>query len=423
MKRKSRGRSSRKRSARSRRSLTRCKPVTKKRVCGPSPSCRYPNAYTRKEILKKASKDEDIKEEFDIPVSKIRTEQLCSHLGLTTKESVQFNRIIEGRKCGPEQSKLNPNAWTKDELLHYIYANDIFPLTKARAMHKEDLCVIAADWAYKNRTSKAEYKLPEAGIDLYPFFDWKSGSGAVSATAAFIYSLLRKYPDSYFFVDLESPSPREFHGIAYECRKEELTINPNLIPQMKKCKVRFFFTLIGLRDRKKEKVGKHANFLLYDKKLNEIWHYEPLRGGKYHECNTEPMFSELINLFKHELNPNIKFISAPEYCPKLNLSRLIYKQKHKGFNPVGISSGLCVAVNLWIVDNRLSHPNMTVAEVNTAALNALREHEYGAINHILNWIKPIIDMRDDLLSGAKNNRIKGSKYLASLVKQLERNRI
>jgi hypothetical protein len=423
MNRKSRSRKSKKTSSSrnkspKRSSRRKCKVVTRKKVCGPSPSCRYPNAYLRKQILKLASKDEDIKDEYG-DVTRVRNEQLCSALGLMTRESVQFNRIIEGRKCGPEPSRFNPNVWTKDELLGYIYENDIIQLTKARVMHREDLCVVVADWSYKNRKSKAEFKLPEAGTDLYPLFSWNPGP---QTTPAFVYFLLTKYPDSYFFVD-RSTSPAKFSGIRYKCREEQLIVNPNLISEMKKCKVRFFFTLISLRKKQEGEVGKHANLLLYDKKLNEIWHYEPLRGGKYRGCNKDPMFSELSNLFKRELNPNIKFISAPEYCPRLNLSRLIYKQKHKGFNPEGISSGLCIAVNLWMVDNRLSHPNMTVAEVNTASLKALHEHEYGAINHILNWIKQIVDLRSNLLSTSKNKRINESDYLAGLVKHIEQDRI
>lgn len=389
-----------------------CKPITTKRVCGPVRSCRYPNAYSRKKILKLASRDQYIKLEFNKPLSRVSNEQLCSHLGLATKESVQFNRIINGRKCGPIPSSLNPNVWTKEELLAYISKHKISSLSRAKSMHREELCALAADWSYKHRTSKSLYKLPEAGLDLYPIFKWKEGG---PITSSFIYFLLMKYPNSYFFV---SPSKVNFNGVKFNCIDQKIDIHPDLISQMKKCKVRFFFTLIGITRQD----GKHANFLLYDKERNEIWHYEPLRGGKYYECNTDLMFVELNRLFKTELNRNIKFTTAPEYCPNLNLSRFIYKQKHKGFNPTGIATGLCIAVNLWMIENKLSHPNMSPPEVNAAAINALKEHEYGALNHILNWINRMIELRDQFLINAKDEGINERTYFAKLVRNTEKNR-
>jgi hypothetical protein len=421
MKRKSRSPQSRRRKQSSRtrrRSAAKCKAVSRKRVCGPIPSCRYPKAYARKEILKLAAKDENVREEFNRPLSKVNNEQLCSHLGLSTRESVQFNRVIEGRKCGPEPSHLNPNVWTKNELIDYISDRKISPLSRAKSMHREDLCALVADWSYKTRLSGSAYKLPEAEVDLYPFFKWDV---KVTTRGAFIYSLLTRYPDSYFFIDPTSPSP--FSSMNFSCNTQQLTIKSDLISQMKRCRVRFFFALVSLREKRDNEVGKHANFLLYDKKRNEIWHYEPLRGGKYHECETDIMFDQLEQLFKKELNPNIRFTSAPEYCPNLNLSRLIYKQKHKGFNPAGVASGLCVAVNLWMIENKLAHPNMSPPEVNAAALRAIQEHEYGALNHILNWTHQMVQLRDILLLDSKDEGISERRHLINLVIDVEKNRI
>jgi hypothetical protein len=418
MKRKSRSPQSRRRKQSSRtrrRSAAKCKAVSRKRVCGPIPSCRYPKAYARKEILKLAAKDEDVREEFSKPLSKVSSEQLCSHLGLTTRESVQFNRVIDGRKCGPEPSRLNPNVWTKGELLNYISDHRITPSSRAKSMHREDLCALVADWSYKTRLSGTAYKLPEAGIDLYPFFNWKPDT---LVKGAFVYSLLTRYPDSYFFTDQSSPFP--FIGIEFNCNTRKLIVNSDLVPQMRRCKVRFFFVSIGLTDKK-----RHQNFLLYDKKRNEIWHYEPLRGGKYHECETDIMFDQLEQLFKKELNPNVKFTSAPEYCPNLNLSRLIYKQKHKGFNPAAEvpAKGLCVAVNLWMIENKLAHPNMSPPDVNAAALRAIQEHEYGALNHILNWTHQMVQLRDTLLLDSKDEGISERQHLINLVIETQKNRI
>src|SRR5437016_5856849 len=96
---------------RSRRIRDKCKPITRKKVCGPSRSCRYPKSYSRAELVKKALKNEDILDEFGSRRAKsLSTPQLCSHLGLATRESVQFNRIINGRKCGPEPDKWNPKV-------------------------------------------------------------------------------------------------------------------------------------------------------------------------------------------------------------------------------------------------------------------------------------------------------------------------
>lgn len=350
-------------------------------------------------------------------IPKISTPQLCSFLGLASEDSIRFNRVVDGRICGPDPEPSNPKVWKKDQLLEYVKIHGILNSIEARKMSRQDLCVLAADWSYANKTKDTTYNLPQTSLNLYPVLEYKRQS---SYTLPFIYGLLLQYPDVCFFMSPHKTGDRK--GVYYNCDTEELSVNPYLIGQMKGCKTRFFIMFIRLTKTTDGHRGIHSNLLLYDKKKNEVWHYEGLRKGLYGECNTYKIFTHLQNLFKKEINPKISFIDAPSYCPKINFARLIFTQKHKGFNTEDLATGLCVIINLWILDNKLSHPDLSLKEVNEKAIKALSEHEYGMLNHILNWMHDRLENRKVLMKQAKKVGIKFKKYMRDLIykKQIDR---
>lgn len=406
-------------------SRTKCSAVTRKQVCGPSrKSCHYPNIYSRKNLLREASKDEIVLDEFEPgAIPKLSTPQLCSFLGLASKESIKFNRVINGKICGPDPEKSNPKVWTKDQLLSYIKSNNILPSGDARKLSRQELCVYVADWSYKKKTSKTTFKLPHTSINVYPVLNYK---GDPSHILPFIYGLLLQYPDICFFMDSRKApgekKPDYYTGIRYNCDTEEIQISSNLIREMKGCNTRFFTVLIRLTETRDEDMGKHANILLYDKKQNEVWHYEGLRKGLYHECNTQKLFSFFRDLFKREINSSISFIDAPSYCPNLNLARKLFEQRHKGFYTEEFASGLCIIINLWVLNNKLNYPDLSLKEVNERAIKALAENEYGMLNHILNWMNDRLENRKVLMKQAEKVKKNFKKYMADLIyaKQIHR---
>jgi hypothetical protein len=388
-----------------------CSPITRKKVCGPSrKSCLYPKIYPREKLVKKALSDDDILDEFgEKKTAKLSTPQLCTWLGLTSRESIQFNRVINKRICGPDPEPSNPKVWTKDQLLSYIKKNKILVSpSRAKNLSRQELCVLVADWSYNKRTKKTTFQLPHTSVNIYPVLEYK---GDPSYVFPFIYGLLVKYPDTCFFMDEKI----NYNGIVYDCETEKIHISPYLIREMKGCKKRFFVVLIRLTEKTDEGIGRHSNLLLYDKKHNEVWHYEGLRKGLYHECNTQILFTYLSNLFRKELNPNISFIEAPSYCPNFNLARQIYIQKQKGFDTEELAEGLCVIMNLWILDNKFSHPNLSLKEVNENAIKALNKYEYGMLNHILNWMNDRLEQRKVLVQQAKKTGMKFKKFIWRLI--------
>jgi len=397
--------------------IDRCKTVTKKKVCGPTKkSCHYPNVYSRSDLVLRALNDDIVLDEFNpSQIPKLSTPQLCSFLGLASKESIKFNRVVDGRICGPDPEPSNPKVWTKDQLVSYAKTHHILKSSDAQQMSRQDLCTLVADWSYKNRTKDATFNLPQTSINIYPILEYK---GKPTYTLPFIYDLLLRYSDMCFFID----PGKSYNAVSYNCDTEEVDINPYLIREMKGCKKRFFVALVRLTESNDDHLGKHSNILLYDKKKNEVWHYEGLRKGLYHECNTWKLFGYLTGLFKKEINPKISFIDAPSYCPNLNFARLIFTQKHKGFNTEDLATGLCIIINLWILDNKFAHPDLNLKQVNEKAIKALSEHEYGMLNHILNWMHDRLENRKVLMNQAKKAKVNFRKYMWDLIyqKQLDR---
>ena len=159
--------------------------------------------------------------------------------------------------------------------------------------------------------------------------------------------------------------------------------------------------------------------LLYDRKLNQVWHWEPLRAGHYDECDTDVLF-ELEPLFKREVNPRLTFVDAPSSARSSTLLEPTHLQAQaQGLQPEGVATGLCVIMNLWMIDNKLAHPNLNLKQVNEAVIRALREHEYGMLNHILNWMKQFLELREMLMADADEDFI---SYMRELIAAEQKDR-
>ena len=114
--------------------------------------------------------------------------------------------------------------WTKAELVRYAAKHHIMPAQQAGKLHREELCVKVADWAYPHRRAAATFKIPM--FHSIPAMDTR---GNTSYVLPFIYALLKRYPDCCFYMNPDGgfwPTPAR-EGVAFDCGTEEVIVRPH----------------------------------------------------------------------------------------------------------------------------------------------------------------------------------------------------
>ena len=364
---------------RSRRQKSRktCKSKTLKKVCGPRKSCEYPNTYTRKELLKIAIDNPYL---INKPEEKIKTygkNELCSRLELKNKEYVKNIRIINNKSCGPDISpQTKDTTWSRKNINEFVVKNKIFSKSKTNKLSKAELCSAISDFEIQHRISP-KIKL----IDVEQKFAEIKYKGFSNYIAPVIYNLIKKHKNFDMYIN-KNPvlNDRFYHSIYYDCHKS-IYIKDDLITKMKNSKCRFYICLVNLK-------GKHSNFILYDKQINEIYSFEPL--GSYSKCKERIYLDNFLESY-FKIYLKAKYFKPIDICPMVGPQKFTISQRYK----LGLHykedevSGLCVIWSIFILDMKLTYPNKNIKNLITKILNLLKEEPYGAENYIRSYFESI----------------------------------
>ena len=163
-------------------------------------------------------------------------------------------------------------------------------------------------------------------------------------------------------------------GLIWTClgKKRGLHIIPNFVKRFRQCargKSRFTFVYLYIScaySCDKPCIGSHSNFLIYDKKLNEIELFEPY--GHIKDFDTTALYLNIKNLFENMTiigkDSPIKYISPLDFCPRISFQP---SQTALGWR----ERGTCFAWTIWYVDFRLSNPDVPRKELVDQAMQYL----------------------------------------------------
>lgn len=164
---------------------------------------------------------------------------------------------------------------------------------------------------------------------------------------------------------------------------------------IKKPKKRFIIIPLGIE----LKIGSHANYLLYDKKLNQIERFEPYGATSPPNFNYNSALLDQILKSKFEkLVTNIKYIKPSDYLPKIGFQFLdsAEKKSHK----IGDPGGFCALWAIWYVDQRLTYYDIDRKMLVNKMLKEIKLRNISFKDLIRNYSKNIIKIREDIFSSA-----------------------
>ncbi len=148
--------------------------------------------------------------------------------------------------------------------------------------------------------------------------------------------------------------------------------------------------------------GSHANYLIYDKEINEVERFEPNGSDHPSGMDYKPLLlDEILEKFFKDFDPKIKYISPKMFLPKIGFQLLDSTEKNK--KKIGDPGGFCAMWSIWYVDMRITHHNIPRQKLVQKMIKELKERNISFKNMIRNYSNKIIITRDKLLDKAKIN--------------------
>lgn len=160
-------------------------------------------------------------------------------------------------------------------------------------------------------------------------------------------------------------------------------------------KKRYIIAPIGIIQQN----GAHANYILYDKKLNELERFEPHGAtATRFDYNYQLLDTLLENKFK-TLLPNkssFKYYRPTSFMEKISLQQLEGLETNK--KKINDMSGYCVSWSLWYIDMRILYQDISRKKLISKLIQYIKMNNISFKNLIRNYSNNISTIRDTTLS-------------------------
>lgn len=186
---------------------------------------------------------------------------------------------------------------------------------------------------------------------------------------------------------------------------QKLYLSDNFVEQFKKCQkknIRFIIIPLGIELRE----GSHANYLIYDKKLNEIERFEPHGSNHPYKFNYNQNLLDNIlktrfeTMFEATAN-KIKYIKPSDYLPKIGFQ--IFDSYENSCRKIGDPKGFCALWSLWYAHMRMTYPDIPRKILVEKIIKKIKEKNISFKNMIRNYSDEIISLRTKIFIEAKLN--------------------
>ena len=217
--------------------------------------------------------------------------------------------------------------------------------------------------------------------------------GSILMQAIELLYLIKKYNPCYLIGSLISGFEIDDLALSWDERYKQVYEPFTLKEGIDKCKLsgkRFSILSITIRGGG----GLHANYLLYDSKLNEIERFEP--HGKGSSYTGIEMNREFKNLFAKY---GIKYISQFDFCPYQGPQ---YYSSNFGDFLQGDPGGFCQAWSTYWISIRLANPDIPRDTLIDYVMSNLSKTKHGFRTFIRNFSVFLLEQKNKILAEFKN---------------------
>jgi ankyrin repeat protein len=176
---------------------------------------------------------------------------------------------------------------------------------------------------------------------------------------------------------------------------KKLFFNTNFVENFEKCgknkDKRFIIIPLGIEVHNDD----HANYLIYDKKKNEIERFETYGGQvPFNFDYNASLLDKLLEKKFKEFNPNIIYIAPDKYMPKMGFQFFdTFERKTK---KIGDPHGFCAMWAIWYTDLRLTYYDIDRRSLVNKMLKSVKMQQLSFKNIIRNYSANIMKIRDEV---------------------------
>lgn len=182
---------------------------------------------------------------------------------------------------------------------------------------------------------------------------------------------------------------------------QKLYLSDDFINQFKKCRdnsrIRFIVIPLGIELRE----GSHANYLIYDKKIDEIERFEPYGSSNPYGFNYNPYLLDSVLKHRFESEFSVKYISPIDFLPKIGFQ--VFDSYENQCTKIGDPKGFCALWSLWYTDMRIKYADLDRKALVKEIVKSIKEENLSFKNVIRNYSETTIKERDDILRTAGIN--------------------
>ncbi len=222
--------------------------------------------------------------------------------------------------------------------------------------------------------------------------------------------LLKKHPNSCSTINTDFAENKKlcnfYHsmGVSVSSRCEfmnfeivwvynKLYLTDSFFDNFKKCSLnddkRFIIIPIGIE----MKEGSHANYLIYDKQINQIERFEPHGSSPPIGFNYNPdLLDKILETRIKDINPNIEYVPPKKFLPKIGFQILDIIEKKK--KKIGDPGGFCALWAIWYVDMRITYQDIPREKLVNKMLKQIKYSGVSFKNLIRNYSNNIISIRN-----------------------------
>lgn len=147
------------------------------------------------------------------------------------------------------------------------------------------------------------------------------------------------------------------------------------------------------------KIGNHSNYIVYDKKINEIERFEPVGDNTPYNFDYLPKLldNKLEKLFSNILN-SVKYVKPSDFLPKAGFQQFSSNDINR--SKIGDPDGFCALWSVWYVDYRITYADVDRQKLVKKMIKSIRSQNISFKNLIRNYSNDIVTMRDKVLSNS-----------------------
>lgn len=198
--------------------------------------------------------------------------------------------------------------------------------------------------------------------------------------------------------------------------------NAEMTKLLKDDNIRFIAIPLGIQISS----GSHANFLLYDKTINELERFEPYGSDPPYQFKYNPeLLDEIIKSKFVGFIPDLKYIAPKQYLPKIGFQYMDTNDRKN--KKIGDPGGFCAIWTVWYIDMRVTHSDIPRKSLISKIIKHVKLHNMSFKNLIRNYTRHIVLLRDEYLLKANidindwiNDNI-SSKQALIVVQELQKN--